>query len=114
MSTFLQDLRQLLQNVTTSQAEPIVTEPSVVPTSWAGEYVEPEVDDVICPTLQLTVGDWVEFKSPIFGVCSGYLSKIGKDDLGIFAHSFLKSDCDIKRAWVTKVLDGPPQGNTRE
>ena len=54
---------------------------------------------------RLVPGTWVEFESPLFGLCTGQVAGIvSGDDLVVDHHSVLKALTPIKAAWVVRVL----------
>jgi len=52
------------------------------------------------------VGDWVEFLSPLFGVCTGRVLNLELEALRITEHSVVKEAVTIPVAWVTRTLEG--------
>ncbi len=54
---------------------------------------------------RLVLGTWVEFESPLFGLCTGQVAGIlSGDDLIVAHHSVLQELTPIKAAWVVRVL----------
>ncbi len=54
---------------------------------------------------RLASGTWVEFESPLFGLCTGQVAGlVSGDDLVVDHHSVLKILTPIKTAWVVRVL----------
>ena len=58
------------------------------------------------PALDLSHGDWVEFLSPIFGLCSGRIMNLEVEAVRIGEHSVIKEIVTIPRSWVTRTLEG--------
>ena len=54
----------------------------------------------------LVVGCWVEFRSPLFGLCTGRVLKLELETLRITEHSVVKEAVTIPVAWVTRTLEG--------
>ncbi len=52
------------------------------------------------------VGDWVEFLSPLFGVCSGRIMNLEVEAVRIGDHSVTKEVMTIPISWVMKTLEG--------
>lgn len=57
---------------------------------------------------QLTLGNWIEFHSPVFGLCTGLVSLMEGDTVLVDQHSILKALAPIKAKWVVRLLPGPP------
>ncbi len=54
---------------------------------------------------RLVLGTWVEFESPVLGLCTGQVASVlSEDDLVVDYHSVLKALTPIKAAWVVRVL----------
>ena len=58
--------------------------------------------------LQIQVGQWVEFASPLFGLCTGLATQEDGLTLRVDHHSVLHDWADIHRDWIVRVLPGPP------
>jgi len=52
------------------------------------------------------LGDWVEFLSPLFGVCSGRVLSLEVEAVFLGDHSVTKEIVTIPRSWVTRTLEG--------
>ena len=52
------------------------------------------------------VGDWVEFLSPLFGVCSGRVLSLEVEAVFLGDHSVTKEVVTIPRSWVMRTLEG--------
>ena len=52
------------------------------------------------------VGDWVEFLSPLFGVCSGRIMNLEVEAVRIGDHSVTKEVMTVPRSWVLRTLEG--------
>ena len=52
------------------------------------------------------VGDWVEFLSPLFGICSGRVLHLEVEAVRITEHSVVKEAVTIPVGWVTRTLEG--------
>ncbi len=52
------------------------------------------------------VGDWVEFLSPLFGMCTGRVLNLELEAVRITEHSVVKEAVTIPVAWVTRTLEG--------
>ena len=52
------------------------------------------------------VGDWVEFLSPLIGMCTGRVLNLELEALRITEHSVVKEAVTIPVAWVTRTLEG--------
>ncbi len=64
---------------------------------------------------RLASGTWVEFESPLFGLCTGQVAgTVSEDDLVVDHHSVLKELTPIKTAWVVRVLPKAPDAQARE
>ena len=50
------------------------------------------------------VGDWVEFLSPLFGVCSGRVLSLEVEAVFLGNHSVTKEVVTIPRSWVMRTL----------
>ena len=51
------------------------------------------------------VGDWVEFNSPIYGVCTGQVVMTKGEDVVVSNHSETGIETWIKGKWVTRTLE---------
>ncbi len=54
----------------------------------------------------LVIGAWVEFRSPIFGLCSGRIMNLEVEAVRIGDHSVTKEVMTIPISWVMKTLEG--------
>ena len=52
------------------------------------------------------VGDWVEFLSPLFGVCLGRIMNLEVEAVRIGDHSVTKEVMTIPISWVMRTLEG--------
>ena len=52
------------------------------------------------------VGGWVEFLSPLFGVCTGRVLNLEVEAVRINEHSVIKEVVTIPAAWITRTLEG--------
>lgn len=57
-------------------------------------------------TSDLTDGDWVEFLSPLVGLCTGRVLNLEVEAVRINEHSVIKEVVTIPRSWVTRTLEG--------
>ena len=57
---------------------------------------------------RLVPGTWVEFESPLFGLCTGQVMLTEGDRLIVDQHSTLKASAWIYTQWIVKLLEGPP------
>ena len=54
------------------------------------------------------VGQWIEFKSPVFGSCTGQVVMTEGDRLLVDHHSILRGLALIQTKWVQKTIPQPP------
>ena len=59
------------------------------------------------------IGDWVEFHSPLFGVCTGRVLSLEVEAIRITEHSVVKEPVTIPVEWVTRTIEDP-QGSITE
>ena len=52
----------------------------------------------------LVIGAWVEFRSPLFGLCTGRVLNLEVESLRIGEHSVTKEIVTIPQAWVTRSI----------
>ncbi len=52
----------------------------------------------------LVIGAWVEFRSPLFGLCTGRVLNLEVESLRIGEHSVTKEIVTIPQAWVTRTI----------
>jgi len=50
-------------------------------------------------------GMWVEFQSPLFGVCTGKVLSIGLECFVLTDHSVLKERATIPVQWVKRIIE---------
>ena len=70
------------------------------------------VVESIANNIALSPGTWIEFKSPLFGLCTGQVDMVDEDTLVVDHHSVIKALTNIKLTWVTRTLDHPPDGDS--
>lgn len=54
----------------------------------------------------LVIGAWVEFRSPIFGLCSGRIMNLEVEAVRIGDHSVTKEVMTIPISWVLRTVEG--------
>ena len=55
-----------------------------------------------------TIGQWIEFLSPQFGLCTGRVLNLGVESIRIGEHSVVKEIVNIPQAWITRMMEGEP------
>lgn len=57
------------------------------------------------------IGQWVQFDSPLFGLCTGLIIEVEADFYTVTDHSVIKDRVKIPIAWVEKPTDDQrPEG----
>ncbi len=52
-----------------------------------------------------TIGTMIQFRSPLFGLCTGRVLSLEVESIRIGEHSVVKEIAKIPLAWITKVIE---------
>ena len=53
----------------------------------------------------LVIGAWVEFRSPLFGLCTGRVLSLEVESIRIGEHSVTKEVVTIPQDWIVRTLE---------
>ena len=81
----------LTYNLPTLQAQKLLTQ-----AHGRVRVVEPEI---------LSIGTMIEFRSPLFGLCTGRVLSLEVESIRISEHSVTKEVMTIPQAWIVRTLE---------
>ena len=55
-----------------------------------------------------TIGTVIEFRSPLFGLCTGRVLSLEVESIRITGHSVIKETMTIPQFWITRMMEGDP------
>lgn len=70
-----------------------------------GKYLD--IADEVMGLRPSNQGQWVEFRSPLYGNCHGRLKEIIMDTYILTNHSIQKNEVRIPSAWIMRIIDEP-------
>jgi len=56
----------------------------------------------------ITIGTMIEFRSPLFGLCTGRVLSLEVESIRIGEHSVVKEIVSIPQVWITRMMEGEP------
>ncbi len=74
----------------------------VIPLKHINTHHKPQYDK------RLSTDIWIEFNSPLFGPCTGFVELVHGEDIVVSHHSVWKKLATIRASWFTKILTEPP------